>query len=152
MSRNQAVEAVMLLRGKRIAVVEDDVTNMAIISTLLKQHGAVVIQDPWNNDTVNRFQQSLPIELILLDLMLRNGASGFDIYDWIRANPEMAGIPIVMVTASDPAMAMNKARVKGFAGYISKPLSYREFPQQVFRLLQGESIWEDCSPLIDSRG
>lgn len=133
----------MLLKGKRIAVVEDDVTNMAIISTLLKQHGAAVIQDPWNSDTVNRLQQLLPIDLILLDLMLRHGASGFDIYDKIRATPEMAFIPVVLVTASDPAMAMNKARSKGFAGYIAKPLAYYDFPHQINKVLRGESIWDE---------
>jgi CheY-like chemotaxis protein len=133
----------MLLQGKRIAVVEDDVTNMAIISTLLKQNGAAVIQDPWNSDTVNRLRMLLPVDLILLDLMLRNGVSGFDIFDKIKANAELVNIPVVVVTASDPALAMTKARNKGFCGYIAKPLSYREFPTQVFDVLQGKNVWAD---------
>jgi CheY-like chemotaxis protein len=131
----------MLLQGKRIAVVEDDVTNMAIISTLLKQHGAAVIQDPWNSDTVNRLKALTPINLILLDLMLRHGASGFDIFDKIKASAELQNIPVVVVTASDPALVMSKAKNMGFAGYISKPLSYYEFPQQILDILNGQSVW-----------
>jgi CheY-like chemotaxis protein len=132
----------MLLQGKRIAVVEDDVTNMAIISTLLKQQGAAVIQDPWNSDTVNRLKAMLPIDMILLDLMLRHGVNGFDIYDRIKEAAELADIPVVVVSASDPAMAMTKARNKGFAGYIAKPLVYRDFSQQVFDILDGKAVWE----------
>jgi CheY-like chemotaxis protein len=133
----------MLLQGKRIAVVEDDVTNMAIISTLLKQHGAAVIQDPWNTDTVNRLKSLLPIDLILLDLMLRHGTSGFGIFDKIKATLELVDIPIVVVTASDPALTMTKAKNKGFVAYIAKPLSYHDFSQQVYDVLQGNSIWAD---------
>lgn len=131
----------MSLKGKRIAVVEDDVTNMAIISTLLRQAGASVIQDPWNTSTVDRLRQSLPIDLILLDLMLRHGISGYEIYDKLKAYPELARIPVVVVSASDPALEMNRAQQKGINGYIEKPISYRDFTQQVEAVLNGKEVW-----------
>ena len=131
----------MLLTGKRIAVVEDDVTNMAIISTLLRQNGATVIQDPWNTGTVERLKQLLPIDLILLDLMLRHGISGYDIFDKLRATPEFATVPVVVVSASDPALEMNRAQQKGINGYIEKPVSYRDFAQQIEAVLDGKEVW-----------
>jgi CheY-like chemotaxis protein len=131
----------MLLTGKRIAVVEDDVTNMAIISTLLRQNGASVIQDPWNTSTVERLRQALPIDLILLDLMLRYGISGYEIYDKLKAFPEFAKIPVVVVSASDPALEMNRAQQKGINGYIEKPISYRDFAQQIEAVLAGKEVW-----------
>jgi CheY-like chemotaxis protein len=133
----------MLLKNKRIAVVEDDVTNMAIIATLLKQNGATVIQDPWNYDTINRLRQMLPIDLILLDLMLRHGVSGYDIYDRIRTCSDLADIPVVIVSASDPALEMNRARDRGVSGYIEKPISYREFVPQIDSVLHGQQVWAD---------
>jgi two-component system, cell cycle response regulator DivK len=131
----------MLLTGKRIAVVEDDVTNMAIISTLLRQNGATVIQDPWNTGTVERLRQLLPIDLILLDLMLRHGISGYDIFDKLRATPEFENVPVVVVSASDPALEMNRAQQKGINGYIEKPVSYRDFAQQIEAVLDGNEVW-----------
>lgn len=133
----------MLLEGKRIAVVEDDVTNMAVIVTLLKRHGALVIQDPWNSDTVRRLREALPIDVILLDLMLRHGVSGFDIFDKIKAEPELSHIPVVIVSASDPAVEMNKARAKGVMGYIEKPISYVSFPYQITTILEGTPVWAE---------
>lgn len=131
----------MPLKNKRIAVIEDDVTNMAIIAMLLKQKGVLVIQDPWNSDTIGRLRQSLPIDLILLDLMLRHGVSGYDIYDQVRACPDLAHIPVVIVSASDPALEMNRAREKGAVGYIEKPISYNDFAHQIESVLQGVEVW-----------
>ncbi len=131
----------MSLKDKRIAVVEDDVTNMAIISTLLRRNGALVVQDPWNNNTVARLRQMLPLDLILLDLMLRHSVSGYDIYDQLKAYPELASIPVVIVSASDAALEMNRAREKGVKGYIGKPISYVDFPGQITSILEGAEVW-----------
>src|SRR5438128_2069874 len=98
-----------LLTGKRIFVVEDDVTNMAIIAVTLKQSGAMVIQDPWNNGTIALLHRLLPVDIILLDLMLRHGKSGYDIFDEIRAIHDFAAIPILMVTAAAPEIEASKA-------------------------------------------
>lgn len=133
----------MSLNGKRIAVVEDDVTNMAIMVTLLRQQGAVVIQDPWNSDTVSRLKAMMPIDLILLDLMLRYGVSGYDIFDKIQACPELANVPVVIVSASDPALEMNRAREKGVRGYIEKPISYTDFVPQINSVLHGAEVWAE---------
>ncbi|MBN1310944.1 MAG: response regulator [Anaerolineae bacterium] len=131
----------MLLKQKRVFVVEDDPTNMAIIATVLKDAGALVIQDPWNYDTIERLVQSLPVDVILLDLMLRRGESGYDIFDKIKSRSELAPIPVVVVSASDPGVEMNKARDKGFKGYIAKPIRRAAFVQSIAAVLDGEPVW-----------
>ncbi|NIP28430.1 MAG: response regulator, partial [Phycisphaerae bacterium] len=35
-----------------------------------------------------------------------------------------------------------KAREAGFDGFLSKPLDADEFPAQIRRILEGESVWE----------
>jgi two-component system cell cycle response regulator DivK len=37
---------------------------------------------------------------------------------------------------------MQKARQAGFDGFLSKPLDADVFPEQVRRILSGESVWE----------
>jgi len=131
----------MLLKSKRIFVVEDDPLNMAIIATVLQEAGALVIQDPWNYNTIEKLIHSLPIDVILLDLMLRRGESGYDIFDEIKSRPELVSIPIVVVSASDPGVEMNKARDKGFTGYIAKPIQRATFAQSIAAILKGEPVW-----------
>lgn len=131
----------MLLKDKKVFVVEDDPINMAIIVIALREEGALVIQDPWNYDTIEKLIQFLPIDVILLDLMLRRGESGYDIFDKIRIHPELASIPVVIVSASDPGVEMNKARAKGFRGYITKPIKRTTFAQNIAAVIDGKSVW-----------
>ncbi len=129
------------LQGKRIFIVEDDVTNMAVFVASLKRSGAVVIQDPWNSQTIDLLTRFTPIDVILLDLMLRRGESGYDIYDRIKERPELAHIPIVAVSAADPDIEIPRARAKGFAGFIAKPISLLGFPGQVAACIMGQHVW-----------
>jgi CheY-like chemotaxis protein len=69
------------LQGKRIFIVEDDIVNMAVFAAVLRQTNAIIIQDAWNANTISLLIQSLPVDIILLDLMLRFKVSGYDIYD-----------------------------------------------------------------------
>ncbi len=136
----------MLLEGKRIFVVEDDPMGLAIIRTILQQAGASVPFDHWGDTTLKRLSNDpFPIDLILLDIMLPNQVSGYDIFDAIRAIPELNNVPIVAVTASDPDIEMNKARKKGFDGYISKPLDRTTFPQYVLAILEGQTVWGELN-------
>jgi CheY-like chemotaxis protein len=131
----------ILLDGKRIFVVEDDVANMAIYAVTLKKSGATVIQDHWNADTPNLLAQHLPVDIILLDLMLRQGISGYDIFDQLRLDPVLGRIPVIAVSAFDPEVEIPKAKARGFAGYISKPINLQKFPAQVAACLGGQPVW-----------
>lgn len=130
-----------LLEGKRIAIVEDDVTNMAVFFTALKKQGAQVIQENWNTDAVAVLEKSLPIDLILMDIMLRNGLSGYELFDQLQELPSFQTIPVVAISSLDPATEIPKLQTKGFAGFISKPINVRLFPEQLVSCLNGEKIW-----------
>jgi two-component system cell cycle response regulator DivK len=129
------------LNGKRLFIVEDDVTNMTIFNASLKPSGATVICDYWNDETLKLLRQSLPLDGILLDLRLRYGISGYDIYEQLRAEPELAQVPVVIVSASDPDLEVPKAKAQGFAGFIRKPIKLRDFPAQIARCIQEEPLW-----------
>src|SRR5688572_16178007 len=109
----------MLLKDRRIFVVEDDAVNLSIITYLLRMHGATAIQDRWGVKALALMRDSLPLDLVLLDLNFPNGVSGFDILEELKADPELSLIPVVAVSAS---CEMNKARNSGFSGYIGKPI------------------------------
>jgi two-component system cell cycle response regulator DivK len=131
----------LLLDGKRIFIVEDDVTNMAVYSVILKNQGALVIQDPWNSGTIGLLRRHLPVDIIILDLMLRHRVSGYDIFREVKKEPDLAHIPVVAVSASDPGLEIPKARALGFVGFISKPISYQDFPAQLAACIKGDNNW-----------
>ena len=130
-----------ILEGKRVFIVEDDVANMAVFAVALKQGGALVIQDFWNTGTLSLMSRMVPIDILVLDLMLHHGVSGYEIYSRIRATPHLADIPVVIVSASDPEIEIPKARAMGFAGFIGKPISLQQFPEQIAACIRGHQIW-----------
>jgi two-component system cell cycle response regulator DivK len=130
-----------LLENKRIFIVEDNLANRAIEQMILERNGAKTAIERYGTETIQRLQAFAPVDIIIMDLMLPDGVSGFDVTDEIRQYDEFANTPVVVVSASDPAETMPTAKKKGFAGFISKPIDFDQFPQQIARILDGEAIW-----------
>ena len=129
-----------VLSGKRVFIVEDDPTNMAINAVTLKREGAIVIQDFWNTNIPDLVRKHEP-DVILLDLMLRHDINGYDIFDELQANPETAHIPVIAVSAADPDVEINRAKKKGLSGFIGKPILPRLFAKQIAKVIAGEHVW-----------
>jgi len=134
-----------ILEGKRIFLIEDDVLNLAVFSACLRKSGAIVMEDVFGygfaHGVAMHLSEHLPIDLIVLDIMLRRGLSGYDVYDEIRKTPQLAGIPIVVVTSLDFEIEIPKAKARRVNGFISKPISVAEFPGQLASVIHGEAVW-----------
>lgn len=131
----------MLLEGKRIFVVEDNLQNRVIFKMILMCQGAWVEFDRWGRDALWRLQAFRDVDLIILDLMLPSGFSGYTIFDEIRNLPEFDRVPIIAVSASEPSVAIPRTQQQGFAGFIAKPIDDDLFPKQVARIIAGEKVW-----------
>lgn len=131
----------MDLTDKHVFVVEDDATNLAVVSAILRRHGAFVYHDRWGLNTLKQMQMIPHIDLILLDLMFPEGVSGYDVFDQIRENPKFNDIPIVAVTASDPDVELPKVQTRGFSGFLTKPLNHKTFAQDLGTILEGNPVW-----------
>jgi CheY-like chemotaxis protein len=129
------------LDNKRIFIVEDNLENRIILQLALVKSSATLEFDRWGRDTIQRLNGFMPTDLILLDLMLPHGISGYDIFDQIRQKPAFAKIPIVALSAADPNQAIPKCRMKGFAGFIAKPIDDDLFAEQLAKILRGEKVW-----------
>lgn len=133
----------MQLTGKHIFIVEDNMQNSVIMKVLLEASGAKVSQDRMGVNTIARMKEADPIDLVILDLMLAKGRSGYDVFDDMQTDPELAKVPVVIVSASDPALEMKKARQKGLQGFISKPIQNHNFSRNIANVLRGEEVWDD---------
>ena len=136
-------EIIMSLFGKRILIVEDNTLNRVVYQMTLGVQQAYLDFDRTGRDVINRLKRSPNWDLIILDLMLRDRISGFDIFQEIRTMPEFNPVPIVAVSASEPSVAIPKARELGFSGFISKPIDEERFSDQIAKIIAGEQIWYD---------
>lgn len=130
------------LSGKRIFYIEDDINNRAIATMILQRSGVKVGFERWGaNEVISRIRAFMPIDLILCDLMFPNNVTGFDVFDRIHQEPDLANIPILAISSSDPTLVMPKVREKGFVGFISKPINFVEFAHQIAQVIDGVPIW-----------
>jgi CheY-like chemotaxis protein len=132
----------MKLWNKRVFYIEDNAANSGVIATLLQLEGAKVGRDTWGTRWYERLRIFTPVDLILLDLNLPNGLSGYDVYEQIRQHHEFDKVPVVIVSANDPEIEMPIARARGLDGYIPKPLS-GNFPNLVAHVIKGNKVWGD---------
>jgi threonine synthase len=98
-------------RYPRIAIVDDLPDARRLIRRILQSQGDYTIYEAENGrDAIVLAEQELP-DLIILDLMMPE-IDGFGVLDALKANPQTAQIPVVVVTAKELTPA-EKERLHG---------------------------------------
>ena len=128
------------LRDKRIFITEDNTLNRSVYMMLLKISGAIIEFDRLGRETPSKVETFKP-DLIILDLMLPNGDSGYQIFNKIQKMPHYGNVPIVAISASEPSVALPKCKELGFSGFIAKPIEEELLVDQLVRLIEGEEVW-----------
>lgn len=131
----------MLLRGRRIFLVEDNIGNQTITKTLLESHGALTAVHRTGLDIISHLRDFLPIDLIILDLMLPDGVTGYDVLASIRRHEAFDDIPVIAISVIDRSEVIPVAKRYGFTGFISKPINFQTFTQQIADIIDGEKTW-----------
>lgn len=130
----------MKIRAKKIFIVEDNAMNRIIFQIALGTKGAFVEFDRWGRMTLEKIADYQP-DIIILDLMLPNGDSGYNIFEQIRQKEAYSAIPIVAISASEPSIAIPTTKSMGFSGFIAKPIDQDLLPKQISKILAGGQVW-----------
>lgn len=129
-------------RDAHILVVEDNVPNFVLIARMLAYMGVQRCEWKTTGWGVVDFANTMPqVDLILMDLRMPH-EDGYDALRQIRDHPRLKETIVVAVTAHGSGEEIRKAKEAGFDGFLNKPLDPDRFPDQIRRVLQGESIWE----------
>jgi two-component system cell cycle response regulator DivK len=121
----------------RILVVEDSPDNMRLFRTLLTLNGHEVTGLAGGEELLETIDRIDP-ELVLMDIQLP-GKDGFTLLGEIRKSPH-AALRVLALTAHAMSGDRDRAMQAGFAGYITKPIDIRAFPELVRRALAGEAV------------
>ena len=118
-----------------VLLVEDDPDQMALGELRLTMAGYQV-RSVDRAKALSRFlrEQARP-DLLLLDVMLPDG-NGFDILGRLRARPEFAMLPIVLLTVKAELAHIRKGLALGADGYITKPYSKNQLAEVIGRVLK----------------
>jgi len=93
----------------------------------------------------NRSEYPLPA-LVLLDLKMPR-KDGFEVLQWIRQQPAMSALRVVVLTASDAIRDVNRAYQLGANSFLVKPVDFEHFVEMT-KALKGHWIWMSKEPDI----
>jgi CheY-like chemotaxis protein len=84
--------------------------------------------------------------LVLLDVKLprRNGQ---EVLSWIRSQPQLKGLPVVMLTSSSEPEDVDRAYRNGANSYLVKPINYEQL-DKMLPLLMEYWLSANVSPYI----
>lgn len=119
-----------------VMVVEDNIANMKLATSLLEAGGYNVIQTFSAEEAIKRAEPEQP-SLILMDISLP-GMDGLTAAKVLKNNPATAHIPVIALTAH--AMKDDEARAKeaGCDAYILKPIDKRSFYSNLSALIKSK--------------
>lgn len=100
-------------------IIDDDVDIVTITRTFLEHCGFDVITGHSGEEALQRIQDARP-DVVLLDVMMPK-MDGFWLCRVLKADPALAHVPVVFLTARDDAASRTEARQSGGAAYIAKP-------------------------------
>ena len=108
---------------KRILYVEDNPQNMLLVRRILDVTGYELLEATDGESGWQKAMHEHP-DLILMDLRLPKGISGFDLTRRLKAAPQLKHIPVIALTAFDTAE--EQAMAAGCDGFLRKPADIRQ--------------------------
>jgi CheY-like chemotaxis protein len=118
-----------------VLLVEDDLNDVFLVKRAFK---TAAIRNPLQVVTdgleaihylraegkyADRKAYPLP-RLVVMDIKMPR-RTGFDVLEWVKHDPLLRRIPIVIVSGSDSPMDINRAYELGANAYMVKPVDYR---------------------------
>ncbi len=116
-----------------ILIVEDDEKSRRLMKDVLEHQGYAVMETAQGEVGLDLIRRCRP-KLVLMDIHLP-GISGLDAIREIRADAEIAGTPVIAVTASVMGNVREKIHAAGFDGFEPKPLNLKAFLGTIRRLV-----------------
>jgi two-component system, OmpR family, response regulator MtrA len=117
----------------RILVADDDVDIRELVEFKLSTLGHDVVAVADGAAAIEACQSERP-DLAVLDVMMP-GVSGLDAIRAIRADPALADLPVILLTARAQESDVETGFDSGADDYITKPFSPRELASRVQALL-----------------
>ncbi|WP_041781107.1 response regulator [Allocoleopsis franciscana] len=126
-----------------VLIVEDEPSNVIVFSKILSKRGGLTVKHTENVEEVMQIADSGEVDIILMDVDLRNSRykgkamDGLKITQMLKANPQTAKVPVILVTASVmEGDRENFLKLSGADGFIPKPvIDQQEFVDQIRAML-----------------
>jgi two-component system, cell cycle response regulator DivK len=119
----------MALAGELVLIVDDNEKNVKLARDVLRFAGFRTLETGSGRESISLAVEHLPA-VILMDIRLPD-IEGTAALHALKNDPRTARIPVVAFTSLAMKGDRDRFMAEGFDGYLEKPISVRELPEQV---------------------
>jgi len=123
------------LVGRKILIVDDEPYILKILSFKLRLSGMIPYEATSGEEALRVIREEPP-DLILLDVSLTPGLTGFDVCRILKENPGTQTLPILMLTARTLPSERDLGLRLGARSYITKPFSTKVLIREIESALE----------------
>ena len=137
--------------GSLVLIVDDEYIGRETLQSVLEGEGYELEMAENGPQAIEKAKQLLP-DVILLDVMMP-GMTGFEVCQRIRSDPQIAEIPIIILTALDDRESLLNALKAGADDFISKPFDRYELRARLLgitRLNRYQKLLQERSKLREA--
>ncbi|MGA3207905.1 MAG: response regulator [Syntrophales bacterium] len=126
---------------KKILIVDDEKDIVDLVSYNLEKEGFTTIK-AYDGESALKLVDAKKPDLVILDLMLP-GVRGLEVCKFIRKNPEIETLPIIMLTAKGDQVDKILGLEMGADDYVTKPFNVRELIARVRAVMRRAEVRHD---------
>jgi len=113
----------------KVMIIEDDRIDMKLAGDVARLSGHMVLSNTTAEAAIKALRQSTP-DVVLLDLNLP-GMDGLTFLRQLKADPKVASLPVVAVTAYPDSFQRTQMMSAGCAAYLVKPVDLRQLMNEL---------------------
>ncbi|HHH48731.1 MAG TPA: chemotaxis protein CheY [Gammaproteobacteria bacterium] len=122
-------------KNMKILIVDDFSTMRRIIKNLLRDLGFSNTQEADDGLTALPMLQAGGFDFLVTDWNMP-GMQGIDLLKAVRADAELASLPVLMVTAEQKREQIIEAAQAGVNGYIVKPFTAQTLKEKIDKIFE----------------
>ncbi len=124
----------MTEKQKTVMIIEDETDAAELFAEMMRVNGFRVIKMSASAPSIPIIAQEKP-EVVILDIMMPD-ISGLEVLRYMRREPDLARIPVVVVSAKSMPGDIRAGLEAGATLYLTKPVSFLDLKQAVEKAIQ----------------
>lgn len=130
----------------KILAIDDSKTMRLAIKITFAAEDCEVVAVSKGSEAVARAKQ-MPADVLIVDAVLAAGEpSGYDVARQLRADPETAHIPVLILVSHQTGIDEAQVSASGANGAMTKPFDTQELMEKVNALVSGKAVASKAAP------
>ncbi len=114
---------------KKIIIIEDEPDTAEMFAEMMRLSGFYVLKSYGSATAMGMIVKERP-DAVVLDVMMPD-VSGLEVLQFIRRDPMLADIPVIIVSAKNMPSDIRTGLEAGATFYLTKPVAFLELRQAV---------------------